>query len=254
MTAEFDALADDYAGGCDDKLKTLIGCSQERFLAVKLDLLLRSLDRAGLSANDPDIRFLDFGCGTGDFVNLVAQRSVRWSLEACDVSGGMLREAERRHPKLAGNVGFWDCAESTVPAGSYDLITVICVMHHIQPASWAAKLRELWNGIRPGGSLFVFEHNPRNPVTRFMVWREPIDKNAVLIDHTTMTSHLSRLDSPDVEVTNFLFFPPRVPGLRALEGRLAPLPWGGQYMARATKPRPQQQGTAGPENGISPDG
>lgn len=253
MTAEFDALAADYAAGCDDKLKSLIGCSQERFLAVKLDLLLRALDRAGLSPNDQNVRYLDFGCGTGDFVNLVAQRSVRWSLEACDVSGGMLREAERRHPRLAGNVTFWDCAASTVPAESYDLITVICVMHHIQPASWAAKLRELWNGIRPGGSLFVFEHNPRNPVTRFMVWREPIDKNAVLIPHTTMTSHLSRLEPGDIEIRNFLFFPPRMPGLRALEDRLASLPWGGQYMARATKPG-RQQGAAGPAHGISPNG
>ena len=252
MTAEFDALADNYDAGCDNRLKSLIGCSQERFLEIKLDLLLQSLDHAGLSPNDPDIRYLDFGCGTGDFVNLVARRSVPWSLEACDVSGGMLREAERRHPELTGNVTFWDCAASSVPTEAYDLITVICVMHHIQPTSWESKLRELWNGIRPGGSLFVFEHNPRNPVTRFMVWREPIDKNAVLIDHRTMTSHLSRLDSSDVEITNFLFFPPRMPGLRALEDRLASVPWGGQYMARATKPGgPEPSGST---NGNTPHG
>lgn len=252
MTAEFDDLADNYAGGCDDRLKSLIGCSQERFLEVKLDLLLQSLDRAGISPNDSGIRYLDFGCGTGDFVNLVARRAVRWSLEACDVSGGMLREAERRHPDLAQTVTFWDCAASNVPTDAYDLITVICVMHHIQPTSWEAKLRELWNGIRPGGSLFVFEHNPRNPVTRFMVWREPIDKNAVLIGHRTMTSLLSRLDGSEDEITNFLFFPPRMPGLRALEDRLASVPWGGQYMARATKPGgPDPSGST---NGNAPHG
>jgi SAM-dependent methyltransferase len=254
MTAEFDALADHYAAGCDDKLKTLIGCSQERFLAIKLDLLLRCLDEAGVSPDDPDVRYLDFGCGTGDFVNLVAGRSARWSLEACDVSGGMLREAERRHPALASAVTFWDCEASAVPAGAYDLITVICVMHHIQPASWESKLRELWDGIRPGGSLFVFEHNPRNPVTRFMVWREPIDKNAVLIDPSTMASMLSGLGSPDLDITHFLFLPPRMPGLRTLEGPLARLPFGGQYMARVTKPRGPVRESTGRTHGTGPNG
>jgi SAM-dependent methyltransferase len=254
MNAEFDGFADNYTAGCDDRLKTLIGCSQQQFLSVKLDFLLRSLDRTGLSADDPNVRYLDFGCGTGDFVNLVAQRPVQWSLEGCDVSGGMLQEAARRHPDLPSTATFWDCATSRVPTEAYDLITVICVMHHIPPKSWGEKLRELWNAIRPGGSLYVFEHNPRNPMTRFMVWREPIDRNAILIDPSTMRSYLSELGTPSVEITNFLFFPPRLPGLHAIEARLADVPWGGQYMACATKPHRSRPATTQPASWVSLDG
>jgi len=36
-------------------------------------------------------------------------------------------------------------------------------------------------GCSTGGHVVVFEHNPLNPVTRFVVARTPIDPNAILL-------------------------------------------------------------------------
>lgn len=235
---EFDSLAHDYSAGCDARLKALIGSSPERFLSAKLDLLLPWLASTGISDKDQDLRLLDYGCGTGDLLRSLQQRAVRWRMEGCDVSQGMLREAAKRYPHLVGTATLWNCASSPVPPASYDLITVVCVLHHIPPTSWQDKLDELWSGLRPGGSLCVIEHNPRNPITRFMVAREPIDRNAVLMDQATLVSSLARVGCAQVSVMNFLFFPPNVPFLPRIERRLASVPWGGQYMAIATKPNP----------------
>ena len=40
-----------------------------------------------------------------------------------------------------------------------------------------------WAGVlKPGGRLYVFEHNPRNPLVRYVIARTPIDENAILLD------------------------------------------------------------------------
>ena len=41
--------------------------------------------------------------------------------------------------------------------------------------------REVTRLLRPGGRLYVFEHNPWNPVAQWVVRHTPIDRDAVLL-------------------------------------------------------------------------
>lgn len=232
---EFDHYADGYSAGCESRLKRLIGSSARVYLEVKADHLLRTLARMQTSAENPRLRLLDFGCGAGDFLSVLRDRSVAWSMEGCDVSSGMLRTARERHPELSPEVPLWNCAEVPLPASTYDLITVVCVLHHVPRQSLRDTLRQLWDALSPGGLLCVYEHNPWNPVTRFMVARAPIDQNAVLISGATLSSHTGAVAAAKPELSNLLFFPPRFRFARRVEAALERIPLGGQYLMMARK-------------------
>ncbi len=61
------------------------------------------------------------------------------------------------------------------PDGYFDLVFVSCVMHHSDNEQHPGILKELARVCGEKSSLFIFEHNPRNPVTRLFV------KNASLM-------------------------------------------------------------------------
>jgi ubiquinone/menaquinone biosynthesis C-methylase UbiE len=232
---EFDHYAEDYSPA-GSRLYGLIGSSARTYLEVKVDHLLRTLARTQISAGDPRVRFLDFGCGTGDFLSVLRDRSVAWSMEGCDVSSGMLRTAAERHPELSPAVRLWNCAEDALPESAFGLITAVSVLHHIPPDNLMDTLRRLWRALSPGGVLCVYEHNPWNPVTRFMVARLPIDKNAVLISQRTLLSHVRAAGAGEPWLSNLLFFPPRLRFARRVEGVLERIPLGGQYLMMTLKP------------------
>jgi hypothetical protein len=95
--------------------------------------------------------------------------------------------------------------------------------------------RELLRLLKPNGRLFAFEHNPRNPVTCWVVRNTPIDRNAILLDSTEVRVGL-RGQGADSLYTRFLiFFPPRFRFLLGLERYLSRLPFGGQYVVTCSR-------------------
>src|SRR5882672_271991 len=95
---EFDGYADRYDGGLDNPIKRLMGSSADQFIAVKARWLLRhepKLKAGGLAV-------LDYGCGAGDLMRVLAGLGARAAFTGCDVSGGMLAEAGERWPASLG--------------------------------------------------------------------------------------------------------------------------------------------------------
>ena len=228
--AEFDRFARDYGAGFDDPLKRLVGPDARAFLRPKLDLLRRAAARRPGGANAP-LAFLDFGCGSGDFLALIAEAGLPWQLEGCEVSAGMLAEADRRWPTLAARSRRWLVGTGPFPEDRYDLISAVCVLHHVPPAEWADTLARLGRALRPGGILCLFEHNPWNPVTRWMVSRTEIDADAHLLSPRTGRRLMEAAGLAAVRVRHFLFVPPSWPGARAVDRMLGWWPLGGQYLA-----------------------
>ena len=54
-------------------------------------------------------------------------------------------------------------------------------MHHVPPPQWTRFVAEMFRVIRTGGLALVFEHNPYNPATQYIVKTCDIDKDAVLL-------------------------------------------------------------------------
>jgi SAM-dependent methyltransferase len=229
--AEFDRYAEGYDGGMDNPLKRLLGSAPEDFLRVKIDWMLNDLRRRPVrSAGSALPHLLDYGCGDGLFLRVLHEQGFAGKFAGCDVSVEMLRQA----------VNAW--ADRTPPdffllrdeninqtARRCDIIVVCAVLHHIEPDVRAAIYRKVHGLLNPGGRVYVFEHNPYNPVTNWVVKHTPIDQNAILLRPGEVKQGLADAEFRDVGVCYQMFFPPRLRFLRGVESLLRWLPLGGQY-------------------------
>jgi SAM-dependent methyltransferase len=237
--AEFDAYAPGYAAGMEDPIKRLMGGEFDAFIDLKARWLLRDLARRPLRSADrlSAAALLDFGCGTGELLQCLRRHDFPGELRGCDVSAGMLAEAARRWrdgpPPALHVVGTGDLPFA--PA-SLDLVTVCCVLHHIPPAEHAAVFARLARLLKPAGRLVVFEHNTHNPVTRHIVRKAPIDRNAILVSAAAVRAGLAAAGLIDLRTRYILFFPPRFRRLGRAEALLGWLPLGGQYVVVGEKP------------------
>ena len=90
--------------------------------------------------------------------------------------------------------------------------------------------------LKPGGRLYVFEHNPRNPLVRHVIARTPIDENAILLDAREVQDGLLGSGRYELETDYLMFMPPGIAWLRFVDRALAWLPLGAQYAVAARKP------------------
>ena len=235
MTAEFDKHAATYDGGLDNPIKRLMGNSPDQFIAVKARWLLRR--EKGL--RDGGLSLLDYGCGAGDLMRVLAGLGARAAFSGCDVSAGMLAEATKRWPGDLGaapSLAAQDGAVHAFADGQFDIATVSAVLHHVPVAERPAVYAELGRVLKPGGRLYVFEHNPRNPLVRHVIARTPIDENAILLDANEVQAGLLDSARYEVETDYLMFMPPGIKLLRSIDRALAWLPLGAQYAVAARKP------------------
>jgi len=239
---KFDSYAEGYLAGMENPIKRLLGGSFEAFIRVKAKWLLTDLSRNPLTLTTfpENIRLLDFGCGSGELLQTLRKMGFKGKLEGCDVSEKMLKEAVKR----------WNCGsvpplhliregnQTPFAENFYDVVVACSVFHHIDLSKHSEVFTELLRILKHGGRIVLFEHNPLNPVTRYIVDKTPIDYNVVFITarKTREMMSLARLNS--IRVNYFLFFPPRLQWrwLKRLEHILWWVPFGGQYVVVGEKP------------------
>ena len=232
--AEFDRHATGYDGGLDNPVKRLMGNSADQFIAVKARWLLRS--EPGLRSGR--LALLDYGCGAGDLLRVLAGLGMQADCAGCDVSSGMLEEARKRWPAPLGptpSLVVQDGSQTPFGDGRFDIVTISAVLHHVPVADRSAVYRELTRVVKPGGRLYVFEHNPRNPLVRYVVARTPIDANAILLDEAEVRRDLAQAGRFDLSTDYLMFMPPGLPVLAGIDRLLAWLPLGAQYVVAARK-------------------
>ena len=103
------------------------------------------------------------------------------------------------------------------------------------PAERQAVYRELGRVLKPGGRIYVFEHNPRNPLVRYVIARTPIDENAILLDEKEVRHGLLDRHATTSRPNYLMFMPPGITFLRGVDRLLAWLPLGAQYVVAARK-------------------
>jgi SAM-dependent methyltransferase len=230
--AEFDKFADEYYAALVAGI-ALSGETPEYFSEYKIADIARECP-AQAGSQDGSVRMLDFGAGIGNSVPFVRKHFATAELTCLDPSQRSLDVAGRRFADQARYVHF-DGAAIPFPQNHFDVAYAMCVFHHIDHADHGRLLRELIRVLKPGGSLFIFEHNPLNPLTVRVVNTCPFDENAHLIKGPELRRRMLEAGFSQARTRYRVFFPHFLRGLRPLEGALAWLPLGGQYYVRALK-------------------
>jgi SAM-dependent methyltransferase len=230
--AEFDKFADEYHASLAAGIE-VSGERPEYFSEYKIADIARECLQLS-HALDTSISVLDFGAGIGNSVPFVRKYLASAELTCLDPSQRSLDVAKRRFANLARYVCF-DGVQISFPADHFDIAYAMCVFHHIDHADHVRLLQELNRVIKPGGSLFIFEHNPFNPLTVRVVNTCPFDENAHLIRASEMKRRTLSAGFVSSKVRYRVFFPHFLRGLRPLERGLTWLPLGGQYYVRCTK-------------------
>src|SRR6185503_592 len=101
-----------------------------------------------------------------------------------------------------------DGARTPFSDGQFDIATISAVLHHVPVAGRAAVYAELGRVLKPGGRIYVFEHNPRNPLVRYVIARTPIDENAILLDAQEVRAGLSGAARYELQTDYLMFMPP----------------------------------------------
>ena len=227
--AEFDKFAEEYLSAHAKNI-ACTGEDPEYFSRYKIDEVRRRWDREKRA--EPKA-ILDFGTGIGNSLPFLAQHFPAAAITALDVSARSLEIAERRNPGLASFVLHDGSQNFALPQGAFDLIFTACVFHHIPPAEHVGLFSQLRHLLKPGGVMIAFEHNPVNPVTRYIVATCPFDENAILIPARSLVQRQHQAGFSNVRVAYTGFFPGPLRGLRPLERFMTALPIGAQYYTLA---------------------
>jgi ubiquinone/menaquinone biosynthesis C-methylase UbiE len=228
--AEFDKFAAEYRDLHAANIR-LSGEAPEYFADYKVKDIAAELTRANRTAAG---RVLDFGAGVGYSVPFFRRHMPGARITCLDVSKQSLAIGAAKH---SADAEFRHFDGATIPyeRASFDVTLASCVFHHIPHAEHVALLREIRRVLEPGGMLFVFEHNPLNPLTRHAVNTCEFDRNAVLIGAPTMRARLLEAGFGRAHIRYRIFFPAFLRHLRGLERYLTWLPLGAQYYVCAGK-------------------
>lgn len=229
---EFDKFADEYNAILVDSLHGS-GEGSQYFAEYKIIDIARQYATRD-SGNCATPRLLDFGAGNGSLVPYVNKHFPQARLTCLDVSRRSLEVAEKLFPNLAQYV-YFDGMHIPCPDEYFDIAYAACVFHHIEHEKHISLLKELNRVVRPGGSLFIFEHNPYNPLTVRVVNNCVFDENAHLIRARDMKRRLLAAGFNDASIHYRLFFPRALRVLRPLEKAMTWLPLGAQYYVLANR-------------------
>jgi ubiquinone/menaquinone biosynthesis C-methylase UbiE len=225
--AEFDRFADNYDECLNDALSAS-GETKEFFARARVEWLAKCLKEIGGQAR----KAIDYGCGTGDTTPLLREILGSESVVGLDVSTLSLDRARERHTEGARFFTFAEYA----PDGSTDVTYCNGVFHHIPVGERAEAVKYIFRCLPPGGIFGLWENNPWNPGTQYVMYKCEFDRDAVKITPPE-AAQLLRSGGFEILRTDFLFFfPHALKRMRSIERFLTKIPLGGQYQVLARKP------------------
>lgn len=226
---EFDQYADKYT----EMHKASIAISGEEpsyFSAYKAKYMASS---NRLDASKEPLSILDFGCGVGNSIPHLRASFPNADLHGTDPSGESISLAKQ---SLADKAQFQVMPDAGLPYAddSFDAILVACVLHHIAPVERLRWMSELQRVMKPGGQIFVFEHNMLNPLTVKAVKDCHFDEGAILLPRSELLGLAEGAGFTDIRVRYVVFFPHALSIFRPLEPLFGWVPLGAQYVLQAS--------------------
>lgn len=225
---DFDKFAKGYREIHNESLK-FSGADSDHFSEQKVAEIKKYENSTGLN-------ILDLGCGDGNSAVFFTQYFSGCRYSGLDTSTESIRQAESRGVE---GCSFFHYDGFAIPFADelFDVVFIACVLHHVDRKRHVELLAEVKRVLKPEGRLYLFEHNPLNPLTRYVVRNCPFDEDAVLLTAGYTRKILQKAGFRKVHINYTIFFPPNniFRGLLGLETYLRWLPLGGQYYAVSEK-------------------
>ena len=220
---EFDRYASRYEADLRQSIPSFLA-EDEYFTEYKIRHVARRIGNRELT------RCLDFGCGIGLSLGLLRQRFPTAEFWGYDVSSRSVDLARERAGTsiLTSNL-------DDLPASGFDMIFAANVFHHIPRVAREDALARCKRLLRQSGVLFLFEHNPLNPITRLVFERCPYDEGAVMLHRREVFRLVEAVGLQIIHSDYTLFFPRQLAFLRPVERMLGWLPSGAQYCVEMVK-------------------
>jgi SAM-dependent methyltransferase len=210
---------------------SLSGESKDYFIEGRIDHLRARVAEGG---GPPVTSVLDFACGVGDASSRLAEAFDGARVLGVDIAAGAVEEARRRVEDDRIEFGLLDAVPDDA---RFDLCYVNGAYHHIPPAQRPDVTKRIFDLLRPGGVMALFENNPWSPPARLVMRRIPFDRDAQMLRPVTARRLLRdagfRTSTPP---TFLFFFPHAMQRLRSIEPSLRRVPAGAQYLVIGRRP------------------
>jgi SAM-dependent methyltransferase len=225
--AEFDSCACTYEADLNQAL-SVSGEDKDYFArgrVVWLAKCLRSMGEEPRSA-------VDYGCGIGGTGIFLRKILGVQSVLGLDISARSLEIARSRY---GSDWNQFRSFEEYSPNGEIDLVYCNGVFHHIPVLQRIDVVNYIVRSLRPGGLFALWENNPWNPGTRYVMSRCAFDRDAVTLTPPETTGLLRAAGFQVLRVDFLFIFPRPLKFLRFFEPWLSGLPLGAQYVVLSRK-------------------
>lgn len=225
---DFDAYAKAYRD-IHTRNIAISGADSYYFAQMRVQML------TSFETNKP-IKVLDVGCGDGVSEIYMEQLFPQWNITGIDVSAESIAVA-RQLPLSSTRFLHYDGTSFPFSDEAFDIVFVAGVFHHIDFSLHDALVSEIRRVLKAGGRLYIFEHNPLNPLTRYLVNTCVFDKDSKLLPRNYAAAMIKR-NGLQLHRFDFIIFFPRTKifkPLLLLEKWMKRIPLGGKYFIRAIK-------------------
>lgn len=230
--AEFDYFADDYEQLHKNSIKAS-GFEPTYFDEHKIKTVYEDyiIDNKSVNKN---IQILNFGCGIGKSEKFINKYFTNCTIFSVDVSEKSINIAKEKNKEF-NNIEFikFDKVEELKLDANFDFIFVANVFHHIPEELHLTTLKCLRSFLSANGYLYVFEHNPKNPLTRNVFKTCEFDVGCKMIDPKLFIQMCNESGYNKIIRNYILFFPKFLSFFSNLEKFLKWCPIGAQYYIKA---------------------
>lgn len=222
--ADFDQYGQTYSKLLDQCV-ALSGETSHYFADYKASYMAAALGASGRRK-----KILDYGCGVG-LLSAALKKYFPGAIQhGYDVSAASISSVDTSLAQsgcFTSDLGRLD--------HDYDAIVMAAVLHHVPVGERGNIFRDLSDRLAANGKLIVFEHNPLNPVTRWVVKQCAFDRDAVLVKPQHVIEHMRDAELRVIRRDYIVFFPRLLSGCRPVERFLGWCPIGAQYVITAAK-------------------
>ncbi|MEO2046001.1 MAG: methyltransferase domain-containing protein [Pirellulales bacterium] len=225
---EFDTHASHYEESLQQGLR-LSGEGPEYFAQRRILWTRKLLQQQGEVIR----QVLDFGCGVGLATSMLRNEIQPEFVWGYDPS---LKTIERAQRENSYAMTKFCSSANDLPIGDIDLVYCNGVFHHIELSDRPTALDIIYRSLRPGGWFALWENNPWNLGTRYIMSHVPFDRDAIVLSPPSAKRMLRSAGFQVIRTDAWFLFPHCMCWLRPLERLVNRLPLGGQYLVLVQKP------------------